>query len=242
MMRYGFVCVSFLLVTSCSAVHSLNGEPQLSDLSTPTADAPLGNVYMPTPPTQTQERAPNALWDVNKRSFFRDQRADEVGDILTVLIDIADGARLRNSTARSRDNEENVNLGAIFGGEEILDRALANSFEPDKAVAVSSDSRVKGEGEINRNEEISLRVAAVVVERLANGNFVIAGHQEVRVNSELRELEIVGVIRPEDISSNNTIEYFKIAEARISYGGRGVITRVQKPRYGQRIYEAVVPY
>jgi flagellar L-ring protein precursor FlgH len=82
----------------------------------------------------------------------------------------------------------------------------------------------------------------VVTDRLPNGNFVIAGRQEVRVNSELRELRIAGVIRPEDISSRNTIDYFKVAEARIAYGGRGTISRVQKPRYGQRLYEFVVPF
>ncbi len=242
-MKQRMMAVSALaLLPACTSLQEINGDPQLSTIGDPAAYEPVEYVRMPVAAPEAVVHAPNALWDVNKRSFFRDQRADERGDILTVIIDIADNARMRNSTARSRDSAENLDLGSIFGGEQILDNALADSFDPASAVAIASDSQVRGNGEINRNEEISLRVAAVVVDRLPNGHFIIAGRQEVRVNNELRELEIAGIIRPEDITSSNTIDYFKIAEARISYGGRGVITRVQKPKIGQRLYDTLVPY
>jgi flagellar L-ring protein precursor FlgH len=220
----------------------VNGSPQLSAIEDPALIEEARVVRMPMPEPVPVERGLNSLWATNKRSFFADQRANDVGDILTVDIEIADNARLRNSTARTRDNSESLGLAALFGAEQILDNALADSFEPDNAVEIASESQARGAGEINRNEEISLRIAAVVTERLPNGHFVIAGRQEVRVNHELRELRIAGVIRPEDIAADNSIDYFKIAEARISYGGRGTISRVQKPKPGQRLYEAVIPY
>ncbi|MEE4208286.1 MAG: flagellar basal body L-ring protein FlgH, partial [Parvularcula sp.] len=197
-------------------------------------------VRMPLPEGMSRMSSPNSLWEANKRSFFRDQRARNVGDILTVLIDIEDNARLRNSTRRARQTENEFEAPTLFGLVEGLENVLPEEFTPNAELESGSQSR--GEGEINRGESINLRIAAVVTDRLPNGNFVIAGRQEVRVNSELRELRIAGVIRPEDISNQNSIEYYKIAEARIAYGGRGTISRVQEPRYGQKVYEFVVPF
>jgi flagellar L-ring protein precursor FlgH len=147
---------------------------------------------------------------------------------------------MRNTTSRSRDTQNEFELGSLFGLPQYLEGQVPNNFEPRTDIESSSDTR--GEGEINRNERINLRIAAVVTERLPNGNFVIAGRQEVRVNAELRELRIAGVIRPEDITGENTIPYFKVAEARIAYGGRGTISTMQQPSYGQRIYDVVVPF
>lgn len=230
------------LMAGCSTLDDALNGPRLSEVSNPSEQYEARIVQMPMPETEGRHLHPNSLWEANKRSFFRDQRASDVGDILTVMIDIEDGARLRNSTSRSRDTAEALELAALFGLESTLDDALPDAFSPDQAVDLSSESRARGAGEINRNEQISLRVAVVVTERLPNGNFVIAGRQEVRVNQELRELRVAGVIRPEDITAENNIDYFKVAEARIAYGGRGVISRVQKPRYGQRVYEYVSPF
>ncbi|NRA30771.1 MAG: flagellar basal body L-ring protein FlgH [Parvularculaceae bacterium] len=227
------------MLTACSTVKDIHN-PQLSDISNPSNQMEARTVVMPMPDGPSRMSSPNSLWEANKRSFFRDQRARNVGDILTVLIDIEDQARLRNTTSRSRESDNEFQAGALFGLPQYLDQELPDLWEPSADLESSSGS--SGQGEINRNEEISLRIAAVVTDRLPNGNFVIAGRQEVRVNAELRELRIAGVIRPEDISAQNSIEYFKIAEARIAYGGRGTISRMQQPRYGQRLYEVVVPF
>ena len=95
---------------------------------------------------------------------------------------------------------------------------------------------------MNRSEKVSLTIAAVVTDVLANGNLVIQGRQEVRTNREVRELTVAGIVRPEDISSANTIAHTQIAEARISYGGRGDISRVQSTPAAQSLVERFSPF
>ncbi|MEM9284457.1 MAG: flagellar basal body L-ring protein FlgH [Pseudomonadota bacterium] len=240
MSRWFFLGGSVLALSACGTVQELRDGPQLSEVGNPQEYEEARTVIMPMPLNGSRMSSPNSLWEANKRSFFRDQRARNVGDILTILIDIEDNARLRNSTSQTRETDNEFGVTSLFGIDSAIDNALPDGYTPE--ASLESESETTGEGEINRNEEISLRIAAVVTDRLPNGNFVIAGRQEVRVNSELRELKIAGVIRPEDISSSNTIEYFKIAEARIAYGGRGTISRMAQPRYGQRFYEFVVPF
>lgn len=231
--------VTAMGLSACAGLDEIVNGPNLSGVANPEYQEEARTVVMPMPMDYSPMSSPNSLWEANKRSFFRDQRANNVGDILTVLIDIEDQARLRNTTSRSRNTENELGVNSLFGLPEYLERQAPN-VPP--AADLESESSTRGQGEINRNEEISLRIAAVVTDRLPNGNFVIAGRQEVRVNSELRELRIAGVIRPEDITAQNTIPYFKIAEARIAYGGRGTISTVQQPPYGQRLYEFVVPF
>jgi flagellar L-ring protein precursor FlgH len=186
--------------------------------------------------------APNSLWRTGARSFFGDQRASTIGDILTVNIEIADSAQLNNSTQRSRTSAEESGIQALLGLEGVIQNALPGTPSLDPAIGFDSRSSSNGSGSVNRQESVSLTVAAVITDRLANGNLVIGGSQEVRINNELRELLVSGVIRPEDIASDNTIEHTKIAEARISYGGRGDITQVQRDRYGKLIYDRIAPF
>ena len=194
------------------------------------------------PPVQASIHQANSLWRVGARSFFRDQRAAAVGDILTVTIAIEDKAQVDNSTTRTRNSSEDADLTNFLGFEGELAKVLPNSINPSSAVSLGSTSTSTGEGTINRKETITLVVAAVITQILPNGNLVIQGSQEVRVNFEVRELTITGIIRPEDITSDNTIRHTQIAEARISYGGRGQITAIQQPRYGQQLIDVVLPF
>jgi flagellar L-ring protein precursor FlgH len=89
---------------------------------------------------------------------------------------------------------------------------------------------------------VTLRVAATVAQVLPNGNLVVTGRQQVRVNSELRDLSVGGVIRPQDIASDNTVRHDRLAEARIAYGGRGTISDVQRPRLGQELLDIILPF
>ena len=229
-----------LMLSACASFDNPLDGPDLSEVGNPQEQPEARVVRMPIPIDHSPTSSPNSLWEANKRSFFRDQRANNVGDILTVMIEISDEARIRNTTSRSRENQTEFEAGSLFGLPQYLDGRLPDVWEP--SADLESDTSSTGTGEINRNETISLRIAAVVTDRLPNGNFVIAGRQEVRVNHELRELRIAGVIRPEDITNLNTIPYYKIAEARIAYGGRGTISTVQQPPYGQRLYEFVMPF
>jgi flagellar L-ring protein precursor FlgH len=183
----------------------------------------------------------HSLWNDGRADLFQDPRARNVGDVVTVLIFIDDRASLDNQSDRSRDSS--AGLGASvgysvdgFGTEE------SKSGDAGLEGSVTSSSSSAGSGSIDRSEEIELSIAAVVTEVLPNGNLLVSGSQEVRVNYELRVLNIAGIVRPRDISTNNTISYDKIAEARISYGGRGRISEVQQPAWGQQIYDRITPF
>jgi len=224
-------------------ISSVGRTPELSRIEDP-SQRDYQPVRMPMPTPQATERQPNSLWRSGARAFFKDQRASRVGDILTVTIAIDDRAQINNQTTRSRDNGENASLPGLFGFQRNLARIspLPDTATLDDVIDIESTSRVQGRGQIQRRDQIDLRVAAVIVQVLPNGNLVIEGRQEVRVNYELRELLVRGVIRPEDIDNRNTIPYDKIAEARISYGGRGQITDVQQPRWGQQIFDIIFPF
>ncbi len=194
------------------------------------------------PPPLVVDRHPNSLWRPGSRAFLKDQRASEVGDILTVVIEIEDDASISNSTNRSRTAGEDASATSILGYEASLAQVFPSAIDPTSLIDLDSSSNTQGAGSVNRDESINLRVAVLVTQVLPNGNLVIAGRQEVRVNFEVRELQVAGLIRPEDITSSNTISYDQIAEARIAYGGRGQITDVQQARYGQQLYDIFWPF
>lgn len=227
-------------LSGCSAAERLSrvGQaPSMSPVSSPTQDRGYRPVSMPMPTPMMLEPAANSLWRPGARAFFKDQRAKEVGDVMTVVVNIQnERAQMNNETRRTRDNVSE--RGAVTDFANILGGATPAlpSFN------ANSGSDYRGRGTINRDENINVKLAAVVVQTLPNGNLAIAGRQEVRVNNEMRELQVAGVIRPEDIRSDNTIAADKIAEARISYGGRGTITDVQQPRYGQQIFDVLFPF
>jgi flagellar L-ring protein precursor FlgH len=216
--------------------------PDLAPVTSPLAQQNYEPHRIPMPaPTQVVYQ-PNSLWASGSRSFFKDQRAAKIGDILTVQISIEDKAQVANTTARTRSNEEGADASNLLGLESYLDDVLPDSVDPSSLVSVGSDSSSTGTGTVNRSEEIELMLAAVVTDLLPNGNLVIQGRQEVRVNFEVRELLISGVVRPEDITNENRVQHTQIAEARISYGGRGQLTDVQQPRYGQQVLDILLPW
>jgi flagellar L-ring protein precursor FlgH len=232
-------------LAGCNALTRLSQvgqEPPLAPIENPAAMHGNQPVAMPMPPPMVVERQPNSLWRPGSRAFLKDQRASDVGDILTVVIEIEDDATISNATSRSRTNGEDASASSVLGYEASLGQILPEAVDPTNLIDLSSNSSSQGSGSVNRDENINLRVAALVTQVLPNGNLVIAGRQEVRVNYEVRDLQIAGLIRPADITSTNTISYDQIAEARIAYGGRGQISDVQQPRYGQQIYDIIWPF
>jgi flagellar L-ring protein FlgH len=232
-------------LSGCNFVNrlaNLGEQPNLSPVQNPAASPDYRPVSMPMPAAQPAGQQPNSLWRTGARAFFKDQRASKVGDILTVVVNIADSGTISNTTQRSRAMGEEAAATAFLGYESSAHQFLPEAVNPGNLVNVDSTSSHRGAGSVTRTEAITMRVAAVVTQILPNGNLAIMGRQEVRVNFEVRELQIAGVIRPEDIASTNTITSDKVAEARVSYGGRGQITDVQQPRYGQQLYDILFPF
>ena len=188
----------------------------------------------------------SSLWSSAPGSLFHDRRARDVGDILTVLIEIDDSASLNNSTDRTRTGEDTVASPQVYGlqnlAAEIAKDLLPKEINPLEGVTASGESTSTGSGTVTRDESISLRIAARVVQVLPNGHLVVTGNQEVRVNFELRDLQVAGIIRPEDITRQNTISYDRMANARIAYGGRGQIMDFQQPRLGQQLVDLISPF
>lgn len=237
--RTGLLALLPLLLSGCTGhFDHLGRVPDMTPIDNPRRQAEATGVTMPMPERSTTMRQAASLWEADARGFLRDLRASKIGDIVTVEVDMAEQARISNQTSRSRGAGEAMGVPNLFG----LETALPNSVDPDKLVNLNSSGSSNGAGAVNRQENISLKVAAVVTDILPNGNLVIAGRQEMRVNFELRELRIAGVIRPQDITTRNTVSYEKIAEARITYGGRGQITDMQQPRVGQQVLDAILPF
>ena len=232
-----------MLLAGCSAadrIASIGAEPALSAIDSPTTQAGYRPVRMPMPEPEPAAFSPNSLWRNGSRAFFKDQRAHQIGDILTVKVAFADRAVIDNQTKRSRKNEEDAGVEDLFGLKKL---PIASKVPiPGTLVSVDSAGGSEGKGSVNRSEELRTNIAAVVTQVLPNGNMVIEGRQEIRVNFELRELVVGGIVRPEDIEADNTIESTKIAQARIAYGGRGQITDVQQPRYGQQFLDVILPW
>ena len=221
---------------------SVGQEPPLTQIQNPVQAPHYQPVSLPMPKDVARPRAPNSLWRHGARAFFKDQRAVRVGDLVTVMISISDKATLNNTTTQNRTNSNDSSVNALLGYETSLSRVLPETVNPGSLIDIDSTTANTGKGTISRDEEINLTIAAVVTQKLPNGNLVLLGRQEVRVNFESRQLQVAGVIRPEDIKADNTISYEKIAEARISYGGKGHISDLQQPRYGQQIYDIIWPF
>ncbi len=237
------------LVSACGTVSDAVRGPRLTDMDRPalaasmTAQPPV-IASSPVIPVSTplSSASANSLWRPGARAFFIDQRASKPGDILTVMIDIDDSAKLSNSTNSSRTNATKGQISHALGLEGVLAKVLPKQFDPANAIDQSGNTSSQGAGTMDRQEKISLTVAAIVTGVLPNGNLIIQGSQEVKANNELRELTVSGIVRPQDISSSNTVRHTQIAEARIYYGGRGDLSRVQRTPVGQAVMEQFSPF
>jgi flagellar L-ring protein precursor FlgH len=213
-------------------------DPPMTPTADPTKDPKWRPVSMPMPAGQPSPNQANALWRSGSRAFFKDQRAAQVGDIVTVLVNMNDAANLKNVTTATRTGSESAGIPNFFGLEAMLPKAV----DPSKLVSASSTNSNIGTGQIQRNEAVTLRLAGIVTQMLPNGNLVVAASQEFMVNAELRELRVTGVIRPQDIASDNTVHHDRMAEARIAYGGKGQLTDLQRARWGQQMMDIISPF
>jgi len=223
--------------------------PSLGKIEDPQAQPGYKPVNMPMPSAEPASRNPNSLWRNGARAFFKDQRAAKVGDLVTVNVAIDRHAALVSDTGRVRGpNVEHMEVPNLLGYEVAPAGAVSpmqkflKGIDPAAMVNVGSHSASVGEAHTHNADVIAMTIAASVIQVLPNGNFVVLGKQQVKVNSEVRELTITGIVRPEDITSTNTIEHTQIAEARISYTGKGYVSDVQQPRYGQELMDILLPF
>ena len=220
----------------------LGSTPQMTPSSDPTTAKNYQPMSLPMPHRDIAPAEPNALWRTGSRAFFKDQRAAQIGDLITVLVNISDTANLQNQTNATRTGNEQMGMPNFFGAESLLPRMITKAIDTKNLVSTTSSNGNTGTAQIKRNEVVTLRLAGVITQVMTNGNLVVAARQEVRVNGELRQLAVSGVIRPQDIGSDNTVAHDRMAEARIAYGGRGQLTDVQSPRYGQQVLDLLLPF
>lgn len=236
------VIASLILLGACGRIDHLGKPPSFT--STEESPEHVAMLWPGLPLHAPSQRSvdQSSLWSGGRSSLLGDRRAMQKGDILTVVIEIDEKAEISNDTSRSRDSSEELGVSQLFGLPQRMDEKLPDGASITEAVDINSKSKSSGKGSVKRKEKLMLRIAVTVVDVLPNGVLAISGSQELRVNFELRELLVTGFVRPEDIARQNEITYDKIASARVSYGGRGQITDVQQPRYGQQILDTILPF
>lgn len=241
--RYVLLAALPLLLGGCEAMFQRladgAGPPRMTPSADPTKAPGYKPVSLPMPPQPAQPTLGNSLWHTGSRAFFPDQRAAHVGDIVTVVVNMADTASLTDNTTATRTANQGMNVSSLFG--IVRPSGTSSASGPGQVSSANSDGNT-GTGTLTRGETVTLRLAGVITQELPNGNLAVVARQEFRVNSELRELVVSGVVRPQDIASDNTVAHDRMAEARISYGGRGVLTDVQSPHWGQQFLDQLLPF
>ena len=245
------ILIAALLVTAaplagCASVKTALNGPKMSPMNYPSALVPTDQQVMSIAASardpMPQPASANSLWRSGARQFFHDQRAARVGDIITVLVNINDSANISNATAATKTGTNKAGITNFLGLESTLGKILPKAFDPANAINTNSSLASSGTGTITRQDQITLTIAAVVTQVLPNGNMVIQGRQQVKTNNDMRELTVSGIMRPEDISSSNTILHTQLAEARISYGGQGDLAAVQKTSGGTALLQRFSPF
>jgi flagellar L-ring protein FlgH len=244
-LRVAMAAGILLAASGCSMFTRLSevgSYPEMSTINNPQGQPGYRPVNLPMPTPQPALDNPNSLWRSGARAFFKDIRAKDVGDTLTVRLKLDDSAKMNNGTKRKRDDKEAMGLDSLLGYELKLGKFLPKGADNADLFRYSSKSNTDGDGDIGRSEKIELTFAAIVTQVLPNGSLAILGRQEVRVNYELRELLLKGVVRPQDIEADNSISHERIAEMRVAYGGRGTLSDLQQPRWGTQIMDILMPF
>lgn len=241
--------ISLLLLISCSdtveRLKRVGKAPEFQNIDIPTVEEDEEDIERRQDILASRQghmRKTNSLWQPGSTTFFRDSRAWKVGDLIRVVVVINDNASLDNTTKQGRTGADTMGIPSMFGKEKALKSNLPAGANLGALISAKSTRNQSGNGNISRKEAINTEIAAVVTKILPNGNLIVQGHQEVRVNYELREVKVAGIIRPKDIASDNSIRTNQMAEARISYGGRGVISDVQTPRTGAQVIDIIAPF
>jgi flagellar L-ring protein precursor FlgH len=240
-LRFALVlaAVSLAGCNAATRISQIGEMPPLTTIQDPHQQPGYKPVSLPMPTPIVAERRPNSLWQAGSRAFFKDQRASQPGDILTVAIAFDNKAQFDNNTQGQRTTSEQDGVSSLLGMSSLISKLGTGG---NNLASINGATNNQAVAEIKREEQVTLNIAAMVTQVLPNGDLVVIGRQEMRVNYEVRDLQITGIVRPQDISSTNTVTLDKLAEARVSYGGRGQITNIQQPRYGEQLFDIISPF
>ncbi len=232
-MRWAVWCVVAVFLGGCSRPYL--AEPPWPP-PTPLARAP-GDGGAPAQPTSLwRESAPLAR-------LYRDHRAFAVGDLVTVIVIESAEATREASTDVSRDTQVSAGVSSFLGMPShygLPDLYRSGGFSP--TVGAKTSNSFKGSGATKQRDELKMRVTARVVHVLDDGNLVIEGRRQVKVNDDTQYLYVRGIVRPQDISADNTVSSIALADAQILYGGKGLVASQQRPGWMYRILDAVWPF
>ncbi|MCE2716244.1 MAG: flagellar basal body L-ring protein FlgH [Pseudomonadota bacterium] len=258
-----------LLLPGCNLATKLStiGEPpQMTQIKDPRDVPGYEPVHMPMPEAMPAPERTNSLWQTGSRAFFKDQRAGKVGDVVTVVVEIDRSQNMQMTPNIQRQSSLNSSVSEVLGHafpiQKRLSKALpgkhgqdgdlsqnnpaANSNTPSGLtgnwVGVTSNPTHSSTASYDVKDKINFTMSAVIIQVLPNGNMVIQGREEVRLVNELREVELKGVVRREDITSSNKVHSQKIANLRISYGGRGDLSDAQQAPWGQQYLNKLLPF
>lgn len=234
-----------LFLSGCNLAEKLatvGQTPELSQIQDPTLQPGYQPISMPMPEARASERRVNSLWENGSRAFFKDQRARSVGDIVTIEVDFNDQQSMEMTPNISQNSKLNSSFGAVFGLEKQIARLLPKNMDLPNVLNMSNAPNMSGSGKYDVSDKLKFKISSVITQILPNGNMVIEGRREMRLNNEVREIVLRGVIRREDVSAGNTVKGEKVAEARLSVGGRGDLSDVNSAPWFHQLVNKVSPF
>lgn len=233
-------------LSGCNLAERLSqvGEPpEMSQIQNPALVSDYRPVTMPMPAPEAPSQNSNSLWQTGSRAFFKDQRASRVGDILTVTAKIQHQSKLDTKVEAEREVKQTVgSLAHLFGYESKLHKIFPRAVDKNALINYNFKPEMKTKGTTQYDSVLDFKMAASIIEVLPNGNLVIQGRQEVRDRGELAVINLKGIVRREDISSSNTIDYTKIAEARISRTTEGNVSDLNSTPWGVETINKLSPF
>ncbi len=211
-------------------------------------EAALRNPPVETYPEPAVRNEGSLFSDDARLDLFADIKARRVGDIVTINIVETSRASKNAATATGRSNEITADTRALLGWEDHNNvRGVGSVFNkmnlnPSAGIDAEFSSSFSGRGSTSRNENITAKMSARIIQVLPNGNLVLRGSQEILVNNEKQYITIQGVVRPVDIGTDNTVLSTYIADARIDYTGEGDLSRKQREGWLSRFIDVVWPF
>ncbi len=222
-----FFCLLFtaMLLTGCGGKNN-----EVSPLSQPLEEPVVAD---------PQPQSPGTLWNGDEGNWLADIKARRVGDIVTVTIEEQASASKQATTDTDRSSSMSAGISSLFGLERTAEK---NNITPSSLVEANFENEFSGGGKTTRSENLVATLTTQVVQVYPNGNLKIRGGKSVTVNNENQIIYLTGIVRPYDITADNTIDSGNILYAQITYTGKGSISDKQKPGWLMRILDNTWPF